>query len=83
MVFGLGDFYGEQACYLGWVEVVEGSVDVPSVESGVFTVVFVTDGFLVEGAVVWVLQRDVLESFELSHGAVADDLDLGLMWDRL
>jgi hypothetical protein len=36
---------------------------------------------VVEGAVVGVFQGDVSEAFIVGDGAVADDLDFGLVWD--
>jgi hypothetical protein len=54
---------------------------VPAVEARVVAIVFGADGGVVEGAVVWVLQRNFLEALVLGDGPVADDLDFGLVGD--
>lgn len=55
----------------------------PSVEPRVLAIILVADDVLMERAMVWMLQRDVLETFKFGHRSVPNDLDLLLVWDGL
>lgn len=66
-----------------WCETVQGSIDVPSVEACEVEILRLWDDGLVEGLVMWVLELDVLQAFVGRYQAVADNLDLRLMWDSL
>lgn len=69
---------------LGRREVVQGGVDVPSVESGVtFSCVLGGNLGLVETRVLRMLQLGFGETFVVVKGAVSDDLNLGDSRDRL
>lgn len=77
-----GDFFGvEGGDERGMERAEEGRVDVPAVEAGVVEVEVGGDGGFVEGAVVRVLEGEVLEAFVGGDVAVADNLDFGLGWD--
>ena len=78
-----GDGDGEEGGYAGWVQGVEGGVDVPTVIARVGEVVLWGNGVFVEGLVVGVDEGDVLETFVQGDEAVADDLHLGLVRDGL
>ena len=78
-----GHLDGEQGGGDGRREAVQRGVNVPPVEPGVAQVVLGGDGGLVEGPVVRVPQAEVLEALVGGDGAVADDLDLRLVRDRL
>ena len=53
----------------------------PAVEAGEIPVFALRDAGFVEGFVVWVVEADVGQAFVGLDGAVADDLDLGLVGD--
>jgi len=55
----------------------------PAVEAGEVKVVFGRNDRLVEGLVVRVLELNVLQALVLWHEAIANDLHLWLVWDRL
>lgn len=77
------DLDGEESGDDWWCETVERSIDVPAVEAREIEVLGLWDDGLVESLVVWVLEFDVLEAFVGRYQAVADNLDLRLMWDCL
>lgn len=62
---------------------IQRSVNMPPVEPGVVQVILIRDGGLMKGPVVRVAEPDVLETLVLGHEAVADDLNLRLVGDRL
>ena len=57
------------------MEIVKSSVDMPAVESSVFTVFVCWDCFFMEGFVVRVLQFDVVKSLKFLDWTIANDLD--------
>lgn len=80
---GLGDMDGHEGCDPGRVEVVERGVDVPAVKARYVSVVLVRDRVGVEGFVVRVLERDILQPLKLVHVPVPDHLDLRLVRNSL
>lgn len=58
------------------MEVVEGCINVPPVESCEFAILVGWYDLLVERLVMWMLQGDVLEAFELCHWTITNDLNI-------
>lgn len=78
-----GDTDCEQRRHHGRGESVQSGVNVPPVEAGKVKVLLGGDDGGVKGLVVGMPQLDVPQTLVVLDEAVADDLDLGLMRDRL
>ena len=80
----LRDLNAIQRCHPWWVEVVQGGVDVPTIEASVsLLLVLGRDPSFVEGWVRRVLELRLSETFVVVNDAVADQLDLRHAWDGL
>lgn len=55
----------------------------PAVEARVVPVFGIANGLAVERLVVGVLEHDILQALKFGHGAVANDLNLGLVRNGL
>lgn len=77
------DLDGEKSGDDWWCETVQGSIDVPAVEAREVEILGFRDDGLVESLMMRVLELDVLKTFIRRNKAVADDLDLRLMWNCL
>lgn len=64
-------------------ESIQGGVNVPPVEAGKVKVLLWRDDSRVKGLVMGMSQLDVLQTLVVLDEAIANDLDLGLMRDRL
>ena len=63
------------------LKIIEGSIDMPAVESGEVQILCIGDSGFVERLVVWMFQCDVSQALELLHEPVTDYLDLRLVRD--
>ncbi len=77
------DFDGHERSNLRWVERVQSSINVPSVESRKVKIILLRYNRFVKRFVVRMLERDVLQSFVLIVVAVSNDLNLWLVRDGL
>ncbi|CAG9936837.1 unnamed protein product [Clonostachys rosea f. rosea IK726] len=78
-----GDADGKQRGRHGGREIIEGGINVPAVEPGEVEVLCVWNCSVMECPVVRVPELDVLQTLVGRHKAVSNDLDLGLMRNRL
>ncbi len=78
------DFHSEQRRHEWWVELsVQGSIDMPTVETCKVEVLVLWNDSLMERAVMRMLERDVLQALVLWDEAVANYLHLRLVRDCL
>lgn len=78
-----GDRNGHEGGYAGRIEVVEGGVDVPAIESRVCKVILLVNRVFVKGLVVGVDEGDIFETLVRWNKPVSDDLHLRLVGDCL